>query len=90
MKNHSLGPWTVRRQNQSPTSGEWMIAGSNPGYLAEVRDCGSGIVEANANLIASAPELYDALKELAQWYQDYTGLPACSANAALAKARGEA
>lgn len=41
-----------------------MIAGSTPGYIAEVRDCGSGNVEANARLIAAAPELFDALENL--------------------------
>ena len=61
MNTHTPGPWHVARQNPSPTTGEWMIAGSKPGYLAEVRDCGSGDVEANAKLIAAAPELLAAL-----------------------------
>lgn len=61
VKGHTPGPWRVERQNPSPTSGEWMIAGGIPGYLAEVRDCGSGDVEANARLIASAPDLLAAL-----------------------------
>ena len=56
-------PWRVERQNPSPTTGEWMIAVAKPGYLAEVRDCGSGNVAANARLIAAAPDLLDALKE---------------------------
>lgn len=38
-----------------------MIAGSLPGYLAEVRDCGSGDAQANARLIAAAPDLFDLL-----------------------------
>lgn len=59
---HTQGPWRVARQNPSPTTGEWMIAGQKPGYLAEVRDCGSGDVEANASLIAAAPELLEALE----------------------------
>ncbi len=37
-----------------------MVAGKSPGYLAEVRDCGSGPVEANARLIAAAPDLLNA------------------------------
>lgn len=60
---HTPGPWRVERQNGSPTTGEWMIAGAKPGYLAEVRDCGSGCVKANASLIAAAPELLEALEE---------------------------
>ncbi len=56
------GPWRYDRTNGSPTTGEHMIAGANPGYLAEVRDCGSGDVRANAHLIAAAPDLYAALE----------------------------
>ncbi|MHB1407975.1 MAG: hypothetical protein ACYCXC_00025 [Acidovorax defluvii] len=60
---HTPGPWRVERQNPSPTTGEWMIAaGTKHGYLAEVRDCGSGDVQANARLIAAAPELLAALQ----------------------------
>ena len=33
---HTPGPWRVERQNPSPTTGEWMISGAKPGYLAEV------------------------------------------------------
>lgn len=63
---HTPWPWRVERQNPSPTTGEWMIAGSKPGYLAEVRDCGSGDVKANAQLIASAPDLLEALQKAQQ------------------------
>lgn len=61
MKAHTKGPWRVVRANPSPTSGEWMIAGATPGYFAEVRDCGSGDIQANARLIAAAPELLELL-----------------------------
>jgi hypothetical protein len=54
---HTPGPWRYCRENGSPTSGRHMIAGATPGYLAEVRDCGSGDVGANARLIAAAPDL---------------------------------
>lgn len=43
----------------------------------------------NAHLIAAAPELLDALMELADWYREHTGLPPTAANAAIAKALGE-
>ena len=59
---HTPGPWRYERTNGSPTTGQHMIAGGKPGYLAEVRDCGSGDVSANARLIAAAPELLAALK----------------------------
>lgn len=61
IKQHTPGPWRYERSNPSPTTGEHLIAGAKPGYLAEVRDCGSGDVQANARLIAAAPELLDAL-----------------------------
>lgn len=58
---HTPGPWRYVRENGSPSTGQHMVAGARPGYLAEVRDCGSGCVEANARLIAAAPELLAAL-----------------------------
>ena len=61
---HTPGPWRYEPQNGSPTTGQHMISGWKPGYLAEVRDCGSGDVVANAHLIAAAPELLAVLKEL--------------------------
>ena len=64
---HTPGPWRYERGNGSPTTGEHMIAGAKPGYLAEVRDCGSGDVGANARLIAAAPELLAALELARRW-----------------------
>ena len=61
---HTPGPWRYDRSNGTPTTGRHMIAGAKPGYLAEVRDCGSGDVQANASLIAAAPALLDALQTL--------------------------
>ena len=82
------GPWRYDRTNGSPTTGEHMIAGAKPGYLAEVRDCGSGDVRANTHLIAAAPDLYAALEQIVF---DWDGEPEdmFAARAALAKARGD-
>lgn len=88
MANYTKGPWRVERQNPSPTSGEWMIAGSTPGYLAEVRDCGGGGVEANARLISSAPELLEALQDLAS-AAEAMGIGTDMARAAIKKATGQ-
>ena len=60
---HTPGPWRYVRENGSPTTGQHMIKGAIPGYLAEVRDCGSGDVAANARLIANAPDLLAALTD---------------------------
>lgn len=43
-----------------------MISGGKPGYLAEVRDCGSGGVEANARLIAAAPTMHEYIARRAE------------------------
>lgn len=59
--SHTPTPWRYVRQNPSPTTGEHMIAGAKPGYLAEVRDCGSGEVSANAEFIVRACNSHDAL-----------------------------
>ena len=92
------GPWRYDRTNGSPTTGEHMIAGAKPGYLAEVRDCGSGDVRANAHLIAAAPELAEAVRAALAISDKYVGDEGRTAEcqavydqcaAALAKARGE-
>ena len=95
MSKHTPGPWRIERQNPSPTTGEWMVSGAKPGYLAEVRDCGSGDEQANARLIAAAPDLLEALTALvglarmrAAPLGDYVSALAV-ADAAIAKATGE-
>lgn len=101
MHKSTPGPWRYVRESGSPTTGQHMIAGARPGYLAEVRDCGSGDVEANAHLIASAPDLLAALESLlaqADQQNSYYGNPASdsmkaaidAAEFAIAKAKGGA
>ena len=88
---HTPGPWRYCKENGSPTSGCHMIAGATPGYLAEVRDCGSGDVGANARLIAAAPELLAALVEavdLIETISPMEGDTLRRARAAIAKAVG--
>lgn len=92
MNKHTPGPWKYSKENGSPTTGQHMISGAKPGYLAEVRDCGSGCVEANGRLIASAPDLLDALQLVVDTTEN-GGWPSAVlviAKAAIAKARGEA
>jgi hypothetical protein len=86
---HTPGPWRYERQNPSPTTGEHMIAGGKPGYLAEVRDCGSGDVAANALLIAAAPELLEALKAVLPYLNAPIGMAEWAASV-VAKAAGGA
>lgn len=83
------GPWKLSRQNPSPTTGMWMIAGGKPGYLAEVRDCGSGCVVANAQLITASPDLLDVAEMvLALATIDTPPELIKAATAAIAKAKG--
>lgn len=92
MSKHTPGPWKIQRQNPSPTTGEWMISGKKPGYLAGVRDCGSGDVNANALLIAAAPDLLEALQLVVDTAEN-GGWPSAAlviAKATIAKARGDA
>ena len=63
MAGHTKGPWAIRRDIDGLTilggpnnEAIWCIAGYLPG--------GTGEMEANARLIAAAPELLGALK----WY----------------------
>lgn len=91
---HTPGPWRYEKQNPSPTTGEHMIAGGLPGYLAEIRDCGSGKVEDNARLIAAAPDLLAALLHVIPHVgTNYSGKQRHdileTARAAIAKATGE-
>lgn len=98
MSAHTPGPWRYLPENGSPTTGQHMIAGGKPGYLAEVRDCGSGDIKANARLIAAAPDLLEALRatlRCLEWHEQRHGVgmdakAVKDARAAIAKATGEA
>lgn len=85
MKAHTPAPWRVKGTNSG-----LFIAGGKPGYLAEIRDCGSGDVAANALLIAAAPDLLEALRwALDQLDDDLNpdhAAALAAAHAALAKA----
>ena len=83
---HATETWTAYQNPEDIRSNLWHIrvaeglGGSMRGYCGERR----------ARLVAAAPDLLEALKELRDWYKDATGLPACRANAAIAKAEGKA
>lgn len=90
---HTPGPWKVSR-----TGEELQISAiSTPGYFAVIRGACAGAHEqgeANARLIAAAPELLEALEELVGWLAEarlemggHIGLD--DARAAIAKARGQ-
>jgi len=80
---HTPGPWSIRQESV------WSV-GTDHEMSALVYGCTDEEEEANAHLIAAAPDLLEALKELRDWYRENVGLPACKANAAIAKAEGRA
>ena len=86
---HTPGPWGCVQRSHGTMLVRSEASGVN-GYIAEIYLSRPSEWEANAHLIAAAPELLDALMELADWYREHTGLPPTAANAAIAKAEGKA
>ena len=92
------GPWAVDNRASFCVNAERDGAAggvcSTGGYYASWRDGEELMLEnqANAHLIAAAPELYEALERMVADYDigEMTETPILDvANAALAKARGE-
>ena len=80
------------------TPGPWVVKGRFPhqyimaGHVCIIQSFGGGSVEADARLLASAPELLEALEAIAATW-DFTGFHGPlikNAKAAIAKARGQA
>ena len=81
---HTPGPWELRRS----VRGYWFIdhEQGGEGYTLTKLDCN----EADARLIAAAPDLLAALEELLNALPSATSHPAIkAARAAIAKATGE-
>lgn len=81
---HTPGPWSVERH---PHSGHPLVAGEGEYVVA---DCGNGEIEtaseeANARLIAAAPELLEALISLRDFLRG-NGTKSARADAAISKA----
>jgi len=90
MSKWTEGPWSVQRD------GFIMSNDLDAGAFAKVYGAGDLEADANAHLIAAAPELYEALSYLVAETdpdidEDYNphAQPLRKARAALAKARGE-
>jgi len=93
MSNHTPGPWEIKRHFDP---GYKFISAPKHSHLAQVVWCmedegRSPACEANARLIAAAPELLEVLEELADQYQYVHEFDAFyeRARAAIAKAKGE-
>ena len=90
---HTPGPWRISGYNENMGYPEPVIAGMVNGrtaYVAVCIEC-QRMDDANAKLIAAAPELLEALELMIDTH-DEGGWPTASiaiARAAIAKAKGE-
>lgn len=88
MNGFTPGPWFNAGSTNNIFPGFFIRSKHKAGYLAEVRAfTGQAEVEANARLIASAPDLLNALSVLADAAES-RGIPVDAARAAIAKATG--
>ena len=84
-ENHTPGPWTAF---YSDNAGQWYIDGADSvGGQFSIRRTAEGMtsaeMKANARLIASAPELLEALRDMVR----YEDLPAADQQPAVERAR---
>ena len=90
MSKHTPGPWEVNID----AIGDIFISGANSEYVAEIGSSEDKAAMNDANLIAAAPELLEALKyfldvyEQEEWVSNEIGYAADIALAAIAKAEG--
>lgn len=95
MSKHTPGPWirdgltVYSLVSNGFRKGIELFVNRFSVFIKAGRSCSAEEAEANARLIASAPELLEALIELRDGYLENVGLPAVRANAAIAKATGE-
>jgi len=92
---HTPGPWSVWKKSLDPAGREdWAILSSENRIIAEafwkVETDEYMPAEANARLIAAAPELLEALEAMAEWHEDSADDEPLiiATRAAIAKARG--
>ena len=89
-KNHTPGPWALldREENSRKlthiTSGAHIVC-----TLGTTRTDGSPNHYTNANLIAGAPDMFDALQAIVDAFGDQDSLLIDQCKASLAKAKGE-
>lgn len=81
-QGHTPGPWRVSEGNMSPKgdvtidvyAGEIFVCGIE-GHTKEEMQCkgyfSPGVMEANARLIAAAPDLLAACKYVEQWFAEW-------------------
>jgi hypothetical protein len=98
--HHTPGPWEAREYGLTPilkTAAHGVIVGKGDGMIAFVPGRVKAECEARARLIASAPDLLEALELITEQYlqicedNHVMGWPGCvrHVRAIIAKARGE-
>lgn len=93
---HTPGPWRIMASITGEAATCWVVGRKESKSFADLSD--QDVIaavtsegksnDADARLIAAAPDMLAALVELRDWYAEHTGLPAVSANAAITKATG--
>lgn len=91
---HAPGPWAYQEDSDAYTH---IVRGPGNRFICQLAQTPSAEIEANARLIAAAPELLEALKDLIGWVPGgvhfHTDAPQKAverASAAIAKATGGA
>lgn len=99
---HTTGPWSYSYKSEGYSQGEVyrkdnliaIVCGSNYGEWRDATDNGEGEFEANARLIAAAPDLLIALQELLEKHErvarSFDCIKVAAARLAIAKATGNA
>lgn len=67
MREHTPGPWQAEEASVRGITQEWFVRvdGDDIAIASDIRDRNGNHSEANARLIAAAPELLEALEDLA-------------------------
>ena len=65
---HTPGPWRVAPRSDYPEHADINVDAGTRGYVALCGKAGDEEAEANARLIAAAPELLEALREVVACY----------------------
>jgi hypothetical protein len=92
MSKHTPGPWKVAKPQKSHANGKLMYGIVGPEIVADYEDW--GFTEANARLIAAAPDLLEVLSEVVKFWDSIVPTDCINdmhikARAAIARAEGE-
>lgn len=91
MSGHTPGPWRVIPANEAIHP--WVVGYGEGDSICDCAPPGPWIsddtADANARLIAAAPELLEQLEAMIERFHGYQGMDFLGARAAIAKARGK-